>query len=347
MSGLCNAAWNSITFLPNGKILPCCQFDYTQGLDIAEFRGVDTFKSIQDTMLAGQTPLGCQMCFEEYQRKFGTEPERRTAIEFLDLRNTNQCNYACRFCGPNASSMWNRIIQVDPAIVHTDITEHLPTIINPKLRELYFTGGEPMLNPDHWQILDQLIAADYGKNIILRYNSNLSTLRYKQQHISNYWPKFKHIDFKVSLDAVGSTLEQIRTGARWELIDQNLQELITNRMPNLIINVICTVSSLNVWFLEPLVKYCADLNIPLRMDLLNDPDILSINHLPKEFKQQAHQILLDLGQHNVANQINLSVDEDYFSAFIAHVMLLDRINGENLYGILPFDCYARQILLKY
>lgn len=348
MTGLCNAAWNSITFLPNGKIIPCNQFDYTQGLNIGEFRGHNTFKHVQQEMLAGKTPSGCRLCFKEYQDKFGTDPAERTSIRFLDLRNTNFCNYACRFCGPEASSKFDQIIGGGAHIaICANVDPYLEHIVSPYLQEIYFTGGEPMLNLDHWQVLDCAIEKDVAQNIFLRYSSNLSTLKYRHRHVRDYWPKFRQVEVHVSLDTIGAELEMIRSGARWSLIERNLQELLNLNIPQVNIVVACTVSALNVWFLKPLVEYCQDHQLKLHMDLLNDPDILSINHLPDKFKQQARNILIQVGADNAANQVDLGLTEDYFVHLIAHILLLDKINHENLFDRLPFDRYARQTLLKY
>lgn len=348
MSGLCNAAWNSITFLPNGKIIPCNQFDYTQGLNINEFCGTNTFKHVQQEMIQGNTPDGCRLCFREYQDKFGTDPARRTSIRFLDLRNTNFCNYACRFCGPEASSKIDQIINGGShTILHADVDPYLEHIVSPYLEEIYFTGGEPMLNLDHWRVLDCAVEKDVASNIFLRYSSNLSTLKYRHRHVRDYWPKFKQVELHCSLDAIGTDLEIIRHGARWTIIERNLQELIDLNMPTVDIVVACTVSALNVWLLEPLIEYCATKNLKLHMDLLHDPDVLSINHLPDEFKQQAHELLTRLGADSAASQVNLGLTEDYFAHMVAHIMLYDRTNRANLFDRLPYGRYARQTLLKY
>lgn len=348
MTGLCNAAWNSITFLPNGKIIPCNQFDYTQGLSIREFRGHNTFKHIQHEMLQGHTPAGCRMCSSEYQAKFGTDPSRRTSIRFLDLRNTNFCNYACRFCGPEASSRIDQAINGGPHVaIRANVNPYLEHIVSPDLEEIYFTGGEPMLNLDHWNVLDCAIDKDMASDIFLRYSSNLSTLKFRHRHVRDYWPKFKQVELHVSLDAIGPTLEIIRRGARWSIIERNLQELFNLAMPNVDIVVACTVSALNVWFLEPLVQYCQDRNIRLHMDLLRDPDILAVNSLPLELREKARDQLISIGADHLIGEIDFKNPEDLFVHFVAHVLLLDRIHQDNLYDLLPIDSMVRQRVLTY
>ncbi len=42
----------------------------------------------------------------------------------------------------------------------------------PDLNKIYFVGGEPTLQEEHYKLLKYLIATDKAKNITLQYNIN-------------------------------------------------------------------------------------------------------------------------------------------------------------------------------
>ena len=44
---------------------------------------------------------------------------------------------------------------------------------------IYFAGGEPLIMKKHYEILDFLIENNLNEKVFLRYNTNLSTLKYK------------------------------------------------------------------------------------------------------------------------------------------------------------------------
>ena len=112
-------------------------------------------------------------------------------------------------CGPGLSSLWNqeaidnhgtdaknynvkRPIG-DKAVFHVnDVSkEKVEDIIErniDKAKMFYFAGGEPLVNPTHWKILDLLIEKGLT-NVKLTYNSNLQKLTWNKKNALEYWKK--------------------------------------------------------------------------------------------------------------------------------------------------------------
>ena len=98
----------------------------------------------------------------------------------------------------------------------------LTDIINDTLEIVYFAGGEPLIIPYHYEMLDYMIKNDYAKNIELRYNTNLSTLKYKSVDLLKNWSSFKNITLSPSIDMIGEQGEYHRYGSKWNDIINNL-----------------------------------------------------------------------------------------------------------------------------
>jgi sulfatase maturation enzyme AslB (radical SAM superfamily) len=347
---ICNAAWNSITFYPNGKIAPCCQYHVDHFKPLADFNGTETFKDIQEQMMEGEIPPGCIRCQQREEKKqfsyrthYGTEPDRRHHFKHIDLRNSNFCNLACRFCGPEASSTWAKRLDVG-FITDVSVFEYVDSMLTEHVEEVYITGGEPFLNPDHWTMLEKIIERGLAKNIHLRYNTNLTTLTYKGRNVLDYWPEFKKVSLSVSIEAVGRPLEMIRSGAKWHVIEQNLDQLKAVSK-NVSIEIFCTVSSLNVWFLPELVEYLKLRKLPIQFLELTEPDLMSIVNLPVEFRTQAVDILKSLDTNsseikNMIGYINLNDPFHILERLVMHILMLDNLNKENLFDLMPFKDYA-------
>ena len=60
------------------------------------------------------------------------------------------------------------------------------------IKELYFAGGEPLLIPEHYAILQFMIDEGYAKDCILRYNSNATDI---SQRLLDMWEYFKEVKF--------------------------------------------------------------------------------------------------------------------------------------------------------
>ena len=85
----------------------------------------------------------------------------------------------------------------DNDIFWKDLKELLPHI-----EEIYFAGGEPLMQEGHYKFLHFLI--DNNKsNLEVNYNTNLSVLQYKNENLIDLWSDFERVNIWVSQDGVG------------------------------------------------------------------------------------------------------------------------------------------------
>ena len=179
-------------------------------------------------------------CFEE------TDEDGRTTMEPIsfDYRYSNLCNFKCRMCGEQLSSSWEtekrkhdlwtpeqqpfmvpenkKIIEkFQKEVVEEEFWEYIKS---GTVEELYWVGGEPLMYDIHWKSMDRLQADNNLHKVHLRYNSNLSRVRYKDYYLYDWLPQAKDWTMCASIDGTGPIGEFIRTGLNWEEWDRNFRE---------------------------------------------------------------------------------------------------------------------------
>ena len=204
------------------------------------------------------------------------------------MRFSNICNFKCRTCNAENSTLWYddelKIKSIKHAKVLTidsfnpKIFDELDELI-PFVKYIYFAGGEPLLDKNHYLFLEKLILQN-RTDIVLSYNTNLSTLMYQNWNALELWQKFKNVKLSISIDAIADKLELIRKGSNWNQIQKNLKLLLVF-CPHILIEIYPTVSVLNCYHLPELILYFLLNNYiktveNINLNILNDPFFLNI-----------------------------------------------------------------------
>jgi sulfatase maturation enzyme AslB (radical SAM superfamily) len=222
---------------------------------------------------------------------------------------------------------------------------------------MYFTGGEPLILEDHWQLLEELIEQGRAQHVALVYNTNLTTLKYKDKNIIEIWKKFKSVEVRCSIDAVDTPLEYIRSGANWEKIKNNIEKLIDIRNNvldfKLILKLNPVLSILNLWFIDKLFEFGAKNNIQVTLMIITGPDYLALNVIPDQLKELALSHVEKIKKYIpaeqyqvIVDQINNNINQCLFQHTLIHVLLLDNLRGEHLFDVLPFREIAIDMTLR-
>lgn len=356
MTWQCAAIDHGVTVFPNGKIGPCCQVrsDYLKPIQL--LNNSDRFADLKTEY----PPSACEKCIgneqqglPSYRKMFNQLRTPAAGLQFVDIRNTNHCNLKCRYCGPHFSSSWAKELGT-VQIVSQDIEQYKNILITDHLHWLYFTGGEPLINPEHWNLLEDLVQCGRAKNIELMYNTNLTTIKYKDIEVVNLWAQFKSVKVQCSIDAVGLPLEYIRSGTNWNKIQTNLHTLLTVAdKSNITVSFTPVLSILNIWFIAELFDYAEQHKIPVHVNVLTGPDYLALDVIPTELQAQALE-QLQLIEHKISanmfgriqNLIKNNINNCLFNHTIGHVLLLDSNRNEKLFELLPFRAIAQTQLLK-
>ena len=70
--------------------------------------------------------------------------------------------------------------------------------------------------------MQQLVDSGKSKDVVIRYNTNLSRVIYKNYSLYDLLPHFKKVNVCASIDGVGTVGEYIRTGLKWNQSIHNL-----------------------------------------------------------------------------------------------------------------------------
>lgn len=220
----------------------------------------------------------------------------------IDIRQTNICNMKCLSCGPIYSSMWgaeegtNQIIQYSNknryvnginkngvlSVENNGLEDYILSSLS-HVKQIYFAGGEPLVNPLHWSILKELDRLE-RQNVYIYYNTNLLKLDFRGKHIFDYWDRFTGWSVGASIDAIGSRAEYVRTGTVWETVDSHIRQMIEKYPKQFDIQT--TTSALSVGGLKDLMQYCKDLQITQQWgNIVTSPQMLHPNVLPRDYRQ--------------------------------------------------------------
>jgi sulfatase maturation enzyme AslB (radical SAM superfamily) len=353
----CAAITNGVAIFPNGKIGPCCLVDTDYLKPIDELSNPNRFSDLN----TGYATPACKKCVQaehdgifSYRQMFNNLDSGKPHFQFVDIRNTNLCNLKCRYCGPHFSSQWAEELGSKYPIKKQSLNDYRHLLTSHSLQWMYFTGGEPMISSDHWELLEDVIASEYASNISLLYNTNLTTVKYKDIDIVDIWKNFKSVTVNCSIDAVGKPLEYIRSGADWEKIHINLTKLLQARK-NSNINVVLTpvLNILNIWFIADLFEYAKQHDISVNPTVLSGPDYLSLDVIPDQLKDQALFHLESIKKdipiamfRYISGLIQNNINNCLFNQTINHTLLLDNNRKEKLFDLLPFKEIAKDQILK-
>jgi sulfatase maturation enzyme AslB (radical SAM superfamily) len=228
----------------------------------------------------------------------------------MEIKLNNLCNLKCRMCNPLDSTSWkdwdqvtefykkenNYLIPTVDALVSKpgqyigpfDNSDNWWTSFEkllPYFRRVEFAGGEPLMDPYHYKILDML--APYGKNIEIKYATNGTTLGIKGgRTIHDYWPKFKSVAVNVSIDGIHDVYEYIRGNGKFSEIEENIKVFKSFSNVSRVVGAF-TVQANNIMQIDKVIDYFLnDMGIIFYSHRVNYPMSLSAQVLPPVLKQQ-------------------------------------------------------------
>lgn len=181
------------------------------------------------------------------------EPNPDGSAEFrqlyIDYRFSNKCNFKCITCGPSLSSShaveFKKLGKLNDKISETEIRPFKSPLIEVdhasmfeqfkqfghEVREIYFAGGEPLINDHHYEILQYII--DSQQPVYIYYNTNFSELKYRNHNLLDMWSRVNgKIDIFASIDGYGSEGEAIRFGLDTQAFEDNVKALVAANIPN-------------------------------------------------------------------------------------------------------------------
>ncbi len=389
-NNFCVVPWIHLNTEPTGKVKPCCAFDANdhewnklQESSLEEIWNCDAQKKLRKQFLNNERPVGCMTCFNKedsgshsmrmaMNERFAHHIEvaknetsedgqyENFNLVYWDFRFSNICNFKCRMCGHGLSSSWYEDLHdkhkyvkfLDSNYYKQDLMTYVDQCID-IVEEIYFAGGEPLLMPEHYKILDKLIE-NQRYDVFLRYNTNLSTLKYKDYDLVDTWKKFNKVDIFASIDGTYENAEYTRSGTDWIKIDENFKYInsvsLEYKNINLIIN--STIHLLSVFHFSDVIDKIIECRMNPRRIVVNNviwPNHLRICLLPDHLKNDLIEKFTDhlekiperykgaVKEHYDSILFFLNkdyTDEDLF-IFVRDTLRLDKLRNESVHDACP------------
>jgi len=230
---------------------------------------------------------------------------------YLDIRPGNLCNLKCRMCNPgNSSKIYKEqreLLKSDPQIKRIIDTGYFKkdekkfhnwykkkeiwdtTYQWAKgVKQLYFTGGEPTLIKENWDLIEHLIEQGYSKNIVLIFNINVTQAPAK---LLDTFKHFQHVHITFSIDGYKQSQEYIRYPSRWEEIESNTIKILKHGQENTQFYFSPVVQVYNILSLVDFFHWVESLQqysqTGYSLIMCTGPKFLDIARLPTKIKQVA------------------------------------------------------------
>ncbi len=317
----------------------------TESESIIKMMNSEDFKNLRLKMLNDEPSEICQRCYDvELFGTWSLRQSQNTVrgvanlplvnktkedgsiedfkLKYMDIRFSNICNMKCRSCGPSCSSQWAQeykdrhgeiMLRDRFGLQKTVVTNNEDDKFWDKLvpylddvEEVYFAGGEALITPEHYKILDYWL--ERGKtNVKVTYTTNFSVFKYKDKNVLDYWRKFPKVEIYASLDASGPLAEYMRKGTVWSDIEENAL-MIKREVPHVRFEITPTISTWNVHQFPKFHRDWIDKGLlskdqEMRLNILTFPWHASVLILPKDYKEE----LLDM-YRRVMNDESYSIN---------------------------------------
>lgn len=294
--------------------------------DFASIQNSAGMRTLREQFLNQEQPQTCRKCWNE--ERAGRTSKRMHTLDrmkhmgvssewtadakplmFLDLKLGNICNLKCRICGSWSSSQFasEEIAQLPQ---DQKKKSHAYTMLkagawpqeNPQfwnqidsvltdIRYIEFTGGEPFMIREHFNMLQGIVDRGIAGNVEIHYNTNGTQY---PEHAIDIWKHFKTVEIAFSIDDLGDRFEYQRSNAVWSQVQENISRFKTLRAeyPNITLQCCSTVNVFNIRYIDQLAHWISAQGFDyVYWNIMHDAWYFSIATLPDSVKHALTQHL--------------------------------------------------------
>jgi MoaA/NifB/PqqE/SkfB family radical SAM enzyme len=300
----------------------------------------DYMQQLRQQFRQGEKPKTCNRCWDEEaagrtsKRQFSQirlkhlvnkvdyNNDRPDQLWFVDLKLGNICNLKCRICGSWSSSSWavEEIAYLPginkkehlaykhlkkgmwPRNPDTKFWNNMRDLI-PNIQYIEFTGGEPFMIEEHFELLRFAVDTGHAKHIDIHYNTNAT----QWPDAENIWKEFRLVEFAFSIDNVGTRFEYERYGAKWDEVNANIDRFhaLKNTNKKFWTQLCLTVNIQNVYYLDELLAWAETKGFDdIYFNMLHSPDHMSIANLTAAAREL---VINKLDKLKVADKFRLEI----------------------------------------
>ncbi len=292
---ICSLPFTQLSFHSSGKVTPCCWlYDYELGNiekdSLSSIWNSDKMKLLRREFIDG-APKICQKNINEHQcHKFQSDllphvelkEELERPVKF-DLMLNGKCNLECIMC-----YNWK-----DPngRFTEESFWQEARKFVFPYSKVIEVNGGEPFLQPDVFQLIDEVYGVNPDCHWVFTTNGHYSFEKILLPVLEKL-----HIDsIAVSIDSlIPEIYSKIRKKGRLETVTKTLKKLIDYKNQNDFKVVINMVLQKDNWReLPAFVDYCRKNRLQFFPFLLSNPNEFSIWDLNVDEKAEILDFYID------------------------------------------------------
>ncbi|OFZ21776.1 MAG: hypothetical protein A2X94_08395 [Bdellovibrionales bacterium GWB1_55_8] len=278
-------------------------------------------EEIREKMRNGLRVDGCSLCDAEERAGLGSmrsiylqhyhrevsaikeQPLRPLGIRNVELRLGNLCNLKCVMCSQENSSRFEN--KTATSLPDPDVLKKLEVTLQ-TVDLVIFRGGEPLINPNHPLILQELIRGKRAQDVALVYNTNGTHL---PEDLRQLWQNFKSVTVWVSVDGIGEVNEFIRFPSSWKQVRANLAtlDLWAGEILPLTWGITPTLQAYNALEIPRIAALLQEFSHPVRfpfLNLLHLPEALHVANLPLHIRRMAAENLRIWLMENAESMFN-------------------------------------------
>jgi MoaA/NifB/PqqE/SkfB family radical SAM enzyme len=315
----CPAFFLDATIDPAGSYSPCTAlgggaFNFsTQTFKVTWLDPI--LDDVRDRSMHGEKLSMCNRCWSE--EELGHTSERnylkqdagelnyidpayyRSGPRHLNIKVSNICNLRCRTCQSRDSYLYHlegEYYEKKNNITRTAYTmekfkknftdEQLDELFefSSNLERIELYGGEPFLDDQVPKYLLRLVNSGASKHIDLSVSTNCT------HQLNDTWrtilTKFKNVIINISVDGIGPRFTYMRHPGDWNIAERNIKSFFNLAKEHSNINVVpvCTVSALNVWYVNEVFEYFKTYSVEPFIILVQWPSYYCVNVFPELVK---------------------------------------------------------------
>ena len=284
-------------------------------------------RGLRQQFLDSEQPQTCRKCWSE--ERAGRTSKRMHTLDrlkhmgigseftadakplmFLDLKLGNICNLKCRICGSWSSSQFaaeelNQLPRDQQKKSHAytmlragawprdnpQFWDQIDSVVN-DIRYIEFTGGEPFLIAEHFQMLQGIVDRRIAHNVEIHYNTNGTQF---PEQAAEIWRHFKTVEIAISIDDLGARFEYQRSNAEWTEVVFNIDRfrLLREDYPNIQLQCCATVNIFNIRYIDQLALWLPKQGFDfIYWNMMHDAWYFSVATLPADAKKALTEHLL-------------------------------------------------------
>ncbi len=203
-----------------------------------------------------------------------------------------------------------------------------------------FYGGEPLYDHQCEHLLTRIANNGVAENITINISTNIT--KQLNDEFVRVLAKFKHVNINLSIDGWGNHFTYLRHPGNWDDVYNNIKyfvNLLETSDINLSLLPVCTVTSMNVYYLPELITNLREhFDLPVFLILSYYPIYFSIKHIPDPIANQIIEKLTGFELHDltpVINRLANKGNKDQWQLFQKWTAMIDQYRGESFADTFP------------